>query len=495
MSFMLVPPEILCEILGLLQAETMLGCSTVCRTWHDAIRSSPILQYTIELWKDGLIPAYDNSSIVAQDRLNALQDRRRAWRDIAWSSQTVIDIGFHTCKAFEFVGGVFAVQEREPNFCTVSLTDLVADPNTSVSTRRHALPPGIDLQNHVDFAMDPTQDLLAILYRPGGTTGILSFRRVSDLRIHPLARDSAVRFEMEDIDDNFLEDVTMHISYDIVAISFVVPGRLVIFDWRRCLLLVDLAVSDHSGFQFISSRAFLLGSSEADGQVEIYTLNVEQPSHTHVATLRFPALDDDWFLSSIGAHSGPFCSHSIPGRRFATAHSRRIYCFEIQYNDGGFCARLFVHYRTFRRYIEQVQQQQTGPMEVPWEEWGPRDTRMLDGDLCDWHRFVHGERAIIPAGSPYSICILDFNRGSHHEAVDVYSTAEEMVSDSTVIESYDITGLTPFKDTVETWLPFRMTERELPGGDSEPFDQFMLEQDCVLGADEQVPDKMTVFIF
>ncbi|KAJ7618015.1 hypothetical protein FB45DRAFT_933128 [Roridomyces roridus] len=491
MSFSRVPPEILCEILGLLHAQVLLRCLAVCRTWHDIIHGSPNLQYTIELWKDGLIPACDRFSTAAQDRLNALQDRRRAWRDVAWTSQKVIEIAFDTCKAYELVGGVLAVQERGPNFFTVSLTDLVNNPDTHVSTQPHALPPGIDAHDHMDFTTDPTQDLLVILYRPSGTTGNLVFRRLSDLGLHPLAQEALVGFEMGDIDEDFREDISIHIAYDIIAISLFVPGRLFIFDWRRCTLLLDLAVPDESGFQFISSRAFFLGSPEDDGQIEIHTLNVEEPSHTHVATLRLPAAHHDWLVTSIGVHSGPFCGHHIPGRLFSPADSRRIYCFDIDYADGIFSARLFVHHRTLTRYIDQyAQQKQSGPIEVHWEDWGPKETRMLEGNLCRWHRCVHGERAILPSEEPSSsIRILDFNVGTHREPVDICNLGSE----STMIESHGVTGITPFNDTVETWLPFHLTERKLPEGQS--FDQFMLEQDCVLGADELVPDKMTVFIF
>jgi hypothetical protein len=87
-------------ILSFLEAKTLLVCSAVsriripipelpgsietfkvCTLWREIAKSSPELQYIIELWADGMVHA-DSTLFTCAEALKALRDRRRAWRHL-----------------------------------------------------------------------------------------------------------------------------------------------------------------------------------------------------------------------------------------------------------------------------------------------------------------------------------------------------------------------------------------------------------------------------
>ncbi|KAJ7641241.1 hypothetical protein FB45DRAFT_899736 [Roridomyces roridus] len=491
----LVPPEILSEILSLLDPKTLLGCSTVCRTWHESIRDTPNLQYIIELWRDGLEPGYDGH-LPVKECLNTLHQRRQAWRNISWKCQKVIDIpGIQVCKAYELVGGVLAVQERgAPNFCTLPLAELAVDSDTSVSTQ--VLPMEIDLENYLDFNMDPTQDLLVILCQQEAGLRHIFFRTVSGLQPHPRALEPSIIFTVND--EDLPGSLSIHIAEDLVAVSVLYPAQVYIFKWQCATLLANIRPPGRGTcFQFLSSRALLLVSPEDEGRMEIHTISDdERGSVTHVATLRLPTVASGWLISLIWLHSGPICGRAMHRRLFSSADTCHIYSFHVQYTKAhvAFWARLFVHHRTLRRYISEYFRQECTPptpIDVPWEEWGPDETRMLQGDHRRWHRHVHGERVILPSNRASSLHVLDFSLSA--AGAPVISSdwpVDEMILGPTTIEPH---SESPFESPVTTTLPFRSTLRDIPTRES--FDQFLLEQDCVLGADSQDPNKITVFVF
>jgi hypothetical protein len=124
------------------------------------IDSHSELQYIIELGVGGMVdcPA---TLLPTIDRLNALLDRRQAWMCLDWKERISVNIP-GACHAYELVGGVF-------------VKTMNAEGNSSRFKHflcswlpRHDAP-GYQMEHKDvglvtrDFAIDPTQDLVAFL--------------------------------------------------------------------------------------------------------------------------------------------------------------------------------------------------------------------------------------------------------------------------------------------------------------------------------------------
>ncbi|KAJ7620441.1 hypothetical protein FB45DRAFT_930225 [Roridomyces roridus] len=476
-----VPPEILGAILAFLDPPMMLACSTVSRLWHETITTSPYLQYAIELWSDGLVSGDTSSSqLTTSDKLQTLYERRRSWLNLDWTSRTTIDLpSLHNCRAFELVGGVFALQEWGSDFRSISLLDLDAHPETTVSRKP------LDLSGHFeDFAIDPTQDLLITLSW-ADDVACLTLRTLSQLQAHPMAKDPVIRFKSNE--EAFQLTFSIQIAGDVVGLSLIGPDQLRLWNWRTGILFADFPQNDDPEFmdpefQFLSPRAFVV--AERTAQISIFVIEERDGAPTGViciATLKLPALTDDAWVRSFCAHAGPIRAHPARDRPFYPPETRRIFLFLMSFSDNGRWLRLFVHYRTLYRYVVRYLRGKLDTyVEVPWEEWGPEHTRLLPASDYRWLRHVHGERAIFPTPDGKFIRLLDFG-----PIIPGRSTDDDgLMCIPTTVDPAD----SPFKDAVTTSLPYRSLQRTL----EEEFDVFLIDQDHIV-ASRLNTDQMTVF--
>ncbi|KAJ7620183.1 hypothetical protein FB45DRAFT_148267 [Roridomyces roridus] len=508
-----MPPEMFYEILYLLHPKILLTCSTVgpniplpddlldtiarkvSRAWHETIVRSPALQYAIRLWKDGLLPG-DSGSSSSTDMLRALDRRRQAWANLAWTSRTVVEIPpLSTCKAFDISGGVFAMQMQGPDFCTLSLRDLDVDGNTESLLRRQGL--GIDAEKFEDFTLDPTQDLIASFHQSSPGEGTLVFQTISGRQHHPLARCPVVSFP---IDTQAPVLSYIQIADDVVGAAIFEDGcsTLRVWSWRTGEHMARLPECDspYPDSQFLSPRAFVQAVPCGYGHIEVYMIDTNETGVSDfvpVAMLELPDLAVDHDLTFIGMHCGPTCPHPMPRRPFSSAFTRRIYLFHLEYVSpaGSLHIRLFVPHRTLYGYVSRYEQERlTAPVEVPWEDWGPQHTRMLPGDEYGWTGHVHGERVVLPAddGGRKCIHLLDFS--------PIFPGQPEIVEDSqtsdtrTAFVSEPTTINGTFEEPVTTSLLYRSTMRSM----DEDFDVLLLDQDHIIGMDSK-EGKMTVFTF
>ncbi|KAJ6535100.1 hypothetical protein B0H19DRAFT_1080496 [Mycena capillaripes] len=244
-SLGVLPPELLSEILAFLDAKTLLLCSSaishpyaskVHSLWREAVKSSPELQYTIELWADGMLHG-GSGTLTHTDTLEALFQLHRTFATLEWTSKTVVNIeSLASCRAYELVGGIIA-QQQGPDFLAVSLSNIVNDPEHAKLI--HDI--GIDPQDFQDFAVDPTQDLMAFLYVPPGELAHLQLRTMSSHEPHPLATHPHLLFALD-------RDPTMSLSIqivdDIIGMFFPEPLGVIIFNWRTGSLIVELVDPD-----------------------------------------------------------------------------------------------------------------------------------------------------------------------------------------------------------------------------------------------------------
>jgi hypothetical protein len=188
------------------------------------------LKYSIELWADGLVHC-SAARLTPAEKLENLTKYRRAWQNLDWASRTEIEIQMAP-RAYELVGGVFAQHDTWPesNLTSIEL------PSANKTVKIKSVP-NIGLES-LDFAMDPTQDLVVFLHQDRVGLGHFECRAMSTLKQHPLAAGPTLSF---DLAGNHLQRIFLQVADDVVAVLFRSSDgflRLVLFNWRTGIQLV-----------------------------------------------------------------------------------------------------------------------------------------------------------------------------------------------------------------------------------------------------------------
>jgi hypothetical protein len=218
----------------------------VCTLWHETVKSTSELQYTIELWADGMVRG-DSSPFTCAEGLKVLRDRRRAWRNLEWTSKTVVQIeAFGSCP-YDLVGSVFAQLPPGPNFLSISLSRLVDEPENARSI--HSVSFGLGLEDADDFRIDPSQDLIVVLFLPPVGLAYLELRTLSSQQPHPLAVHPLLVFPTSGpgMTDSF------QIVDDIIGIFSPHSYELVLINWRAGSTIA-VRSEFHDRFFFLNRR-------------------------------------------------------------------------------------------------------------------------------------------------------------------------------------------------------------------------------------------------
>ncbi|KAJ7614965.1 hypothetical protein FB45DRAFT_936533 [Roridomyces roridus] len=459
--------------------------------FNDTIAGCSEMLYQIQLWKTGLVCGYPGS-MPAADKLQALAKYRRAWQTLDWTSKRVVDLPA-SGRARALVAGIFALQEDLSNIYTLSLQE---SPRPCYTKHALDLKPGAKVR----WTMDPTQDLLAVFYRSEQAL-TLALRTLSTNQPHPMACRPTISITVDALAED--EPVTIHIADDVVGVAFRNPGSICIWNWRTGAFLAEVSQSDtdEPDFQFLSPRVFVI--AEDLGWIEIYLITPAKAADSEgavcVAVLRFPDLacpdEDDptgtwpWSPTALAIHSGPLSPHPIQGS-FSPINENRIYLFLSRLESPGGevrYMRLITHHTTLIEYVSQyVREERTKYIHLDWEDCGPRNTRILEGNEFDWLANAHGERVVLlgVGEDQPQLQVLDFGV--------IPKDLEEDESDTLILEPTTIH--TPFHEPVTTYLPFRRTL--LAKGHY--FDTLLIDQDHIVVADSKnlnETGKMTVFKF
>lgn len=142
-------------------AHRELTAAQVCRHLRDIVAGSIELRYLIELAADNLIDGSRKpGSSSTRERLDLLLDRRRRWRELNWTRQTTVPMPGQ-CQAYELVGGTFAKSMSESPVMGsrhLNVTWLPTRNEEHKAIVRDNL--GVPTK---DFAIDPSQDLIALV--------------------------------------------------------------------------------------------------------------------------------------------------------------------------------------------------------------------------------------------------------------------------------------------------------------------------------------------
>ncbi|KAH9031019.1 hypothetical protein EDB85DRAFT_2146365 [Lactarius pseudohatsudake] len=445
-----LPVKILSEVLVLLDYLSILRCSAACRQLHALVSASLNLQYRIELAADGFIdrPPGGPASTAAA-RMDLLLERRVAWRVMRPRRRAAVALAGR-CRAYELVGGLFAKAVEEHGAARRLVASWLPS-NSADETRLVVDDLGVRIK---DFALDTAQDLIVLLEHPSaaglsaspsaayaGTDIRVHLRKLSAGAVapHPAAKVSVLCHRAR----GPVHGCMIQIVEDVVEMYLLMPlPGVLIWNWMTgeelvvrlfippCILLTaypgdqfihgDQAPERIWDFSFLSPRACMVTTLKDGGEIRIYSFASPSSSRrpTHVATLHLPAPHPNRALFELTTTTGPFLARPPAGSPFSFSRTARIHVFTMHHDPGAHRGRwqpacFVMHNRTLMRYVETYRDDGSGAVDVPWEEWGPAETRffvLAMGFQC--LRYVHGSRVVCPVLQPSGECrveVLDFN--------------------------------------------------------------------------------------
>ncbi|TFK85394.1 hypothetical protein K466DRAFT_494844, partial [Polyporus arcularius HHB13444] len=447
-----LPQELLVETLKYLDLTELLRCNLICSLLRNVIQDSLELQYRIELAADGLVDGI-GCSLSTSERLARLLELRARWHYLDWADVKPIQAPA-MCQAYELVDGVFASSMGNglSGSRHLALTWLPNRREAERTVERSDL--GVTVR---DFAIDPSQDLMALVIADEVESFNIHLRTMSGNKPHPRAAQPELKAPIPfQVGNSFIQIVD-----DIVGTFFWVHGPgLLIWNWRTGKNVVHCIVDLPTGaydFAFLSSRAFMLTVATGAGSIELYTFTGDEdapiardrsssssssspsgpttptPSSpplrlpwysarrlpTRVAVLHLPPTQPGRDMRKAFTHSGPFVGRPTPGRPFETSPEARVHMLTLHYGDHAGMFNLFVLNCFFLSLVPAGQvgsKEDYAPVVKPWNEWGPENTRLFEWSVhfnwlrCVSHlllfmwcaesdkggRYIHGTRVVFP---------------------------------------------------------------------------------------------------
>nr|GAT59078.1 predicted protein [Mycena chlorophos] len=463
-----LPTEIVCAILCFLDVRDLLHCVAASRFFRALIQDSSRLQVTIELAKHRMLSLLPPTHAPPfSSRLKLIRERERNWRSPqAWGPLTSLTLPPPTGTVYEFVGGVYA-NGWEDDTAGITFCEL---PSTEHDEPLKSWTHSIGPLKLADFTMDPAQDLLVLVaLAPPSSAHVYNvhLRSFKTNDPHPDAAQPLAVLpclpRMGDQQHPTFEAtgaVRVQVAGDLVALLVKevhdsVSAHLQIWNWRyggpghSCSLGTRTGIED---FTFLTDDTFLI--VRPSGRFECYTF--ENPvSCSTTPTLRssysLPALQDGYLYWYICMSSNPAPGY-LPRRENNThrvyyprpeerIHACCLYIFKPT-GPGDHRVHSFVFFLNVKMFLEApppaprdsyplapyaMRSQRTATREahlrslhsmassapvrtVPWEEWGPANTRWFDDRLTtDWQHALYGLRTVE--------CIADAGIGSEAPAV------------------------------------------------------------------------------
>ncbi|KIM36026.1 hypothetical protein M413DRAFT_449469 [Hebeloma cylindrosporum] len=487
-----LPVEIKIQVMENLDAKSLLRCASVSWSMYLTFRSSSLLQYLVKLALYGMEET--GSGVPHPNVSPLLDDHRRAWELLDWKRTTTIEVAPH-CQAYELVADVFASSDGS-KLSIVGLPSSRSDGYTMTRT------PDVPFR---DFAIDPTQDIVAFL-----EVSIQSAQRIHVRNISTNAPLIVLGFTIPP--NNNFKNPVLQFGQDLLGLYY--TSRILIWNWQQGSLIFDSSLEklshhiDH--FVFLSRDALLVTSTA----LHLYVFNPPS-SVTLVATLHLPVTPHHRLGAQIKVHSGPLHARPPPGALFTPSSGERIQVLSVGYGLN-LKYTMYVHTRTLLHYVKQYRSGKALPeLVVPWDLWGPRGTRFMKRDAQGvWLRYAHGQRVIRQRDtvSGTEIDVIDFNyipssssSGSSSDLPvnpfhgDSFRRTTVTRSQPTVLAPSTSGGLgafsaarhdSPFVTEISTSLPYHVSSVSLPL----PLYACMIDDERVIGVQMDHADiKLVVY--
>ncbi|CAA7262362.1 unnamed protein product [Cyclocybe aegerita] len=288
-SLLALPAELELEIMSILDAGPMLCLALSCRAFQELFKS-PAIQYAYEL---RLTVMQDNGTNIPLETLHSrLQRLRKSWEWLNWTFGGTVKLP-GILEAYELRSGIFAKIDRPGTFLSICGLSSATRTGHPCSVR--------SLGFRADkFAIDPSQDLIAILEEirlPNGEKHVqVHARRISTDDIHPNAK----------VDGFHLDFVQRFLIYEPTSHDF---------------------PPDVYNFEMLSKDAFILMSVSGPGKIHVCKFSPTCPATpTVVATLLLPPTASskvDFFVT----HSVRLPECLTPGTLLMPVPHSRIHVF------------------------------------------------------------------------------------------------------------------------------------------------------------------------
>ncbi|RPD53900.1 hypothetical protein L226DRAFT_554804 [Lentinus tigrinus ALCF2SS1-7] len=525
-----LPRELLTTTLTFLQHEDILRCRGVCRTLRTTIDDSVALLYQVQLEIEGLIDS-SKGSLCTADRLKLLLERRDRWLRMNWAKVVTLTptrLIPETPLPYELQGGTFFNVTAHAGKFSMNMTRLpsIADPTPEYENKE------FDSQ-FVDITVDPSQDLMVVL----DLLGRLHVWSLSTLEAHPLAQKPVLREE----GTAEARMTGLSIAYDLVAIvewtGFV---SATIWNWKTGAMILHGHGLDLpyliTGLTWLSSDKFVVADADTNSLLlfSLSAYDCVSPATPYTfdtlfpyVRLQLPPVHDTWHLSFFQLESTPLLATVPRDRPFIPALEHNIVVFTLQYATmdhtqvtGRFLG--FVHNHHLVSHLsgggpppERLEDIKV----VPWEEWGPQNTRLLRNNYsrATYARYVHGQRVVYPGTRDMHdgnrvlfVIVLDFNvhpkrlesiigaNGRYKDPFD-RTNKVEVVHNPEVLEHRiaDANGQmqtvpqSPFVEVVTTHLPYIKTSRPVDKRLEKRMSHFMMDDERLIELNHPVTQDDT----
>ncbi|KAF8190083.1 hypothetical protein BJ912DRAFT_353933 [Pholiota molesta] len=528
--FLDIPQELRIQILSHLDAVSLSRCAMTCTSVYATLKESSLLIYTIQLHFDGLKDV--GTSSTHSERIESLLRRRQAWLSLDCTTYTTYSMQ-HMCRAYEFVGGVFANTDR--HHLEIAWLPTASHPEGRTLQRCLA---EISIR---DFTMDPAQDMIALFeedWSPSSLTDAracrIHLRTISTDMAHPLAARGVLHFSVfpKGSFANDIYSLYIEIAKNILVVVLHLDAtwhamRVLVWDWTTSDLIVDSSIAFdslllHPRFEFaiLNSTSCLVTSSFGSGSIRLYKLAhlINAPA-IHLATLHLPPIAPHTKVIRVCTDAGPIEAQPLSQTSLMGNDEDRLHVFTMVYDhphifDASAEMNMFVHERVFTKYIaRQISSPEDHPpLNIPWEEWGPPNTRIIYParvDIDGWTRYIHGQRVVLPALTdgangkleevPNSVEVLNFSLAAVLSAKGVLIPTSPLLPSSardkpgTLSSSSTIyAGEVPFlRKDVETHLPYVSYKRDLKQTHAE----YMIHADGIVGVNMKADGRLSSHIY
>lgn len=458
------------------------------------------------------------SQLTAASRLALLKERNACWDALKWGETRDLPLLHPVDIIWDLCGGVFA-QSGLPG--ALRLHRLPSQyRNIQASSWRIPL-----LSDTEDFAIDPAQDLLALIEKPililthdntkSHVRIRIHLRSVTTGRVHP-SIINGVRIISHDLDMQCASiDLNLQISGDFLGVLFIAQGEntpeLTVWNWKKGELILTRSSSEIAAFAFLTSHLLLVGTVMNETKVtepRLFVLDMSQPSTIkvtltadYVCVFGFPPFNLVVSPTGIVIRSDPSPEWKPnPEARipFSIARGQRLFLITtwVKEKKKEVSYDLFVPANMLLSYVTALPPRSSRHV-ISWDTWGPTGTRLLKSPPHSriWTGYVFGSKfvsliaspkakATTGQPSPQTIQMWDFNQLAIKRAAALNVEKEHVrrVDDTTVVRD------TVFVKTIRTSLPYSITTRALspPRSPEEPiFTDAMCGEDTIFLVDSK----------
>ncbi|CAA7266694.1 unnamed protein product [Cyclocybe aegerita] len=373
-----LPQELIIEIMNRLDSHSILQMALTCRCFYAIFQSTPI-RYVYELGMNSLQDA--GSGMPTDELLVLLRDRQKAWATLEWKSLTTVKVP-PSRENFKRSAGVLARLDRDELLSSI----YHLPPNLAPgSGRSDGILWRVNSASIFTAARSRRTKSIPTQLRPASLTHLLS----SQPRI--LLVDNVLALCVENIDLirlwNWTTDLLLFDSFNHV-----------LRDYQR----------DLRSFEFLRRDAFIVTSETESGQILVYRFSPTTPGiPVHVASFGLPPTAPS-FSPGVYLRLGQFQPRSTPGMLFTHLPESRVLCFVLAYPYRMYS--LYVCNSTFLMYVDNSGAGASGVQDVPWEVWGEKESRFMEGDFANASCLdAHGSRVIYGFSDKSRIEVLDFS--------------------------------------------------------------------------------------